>query len=160
MHFSKCTCEEGCLGILHAFSARSRSLCSSDSCSVTLDSIADETCSLSSPQSQCRDCVNAQIFWHSWQMTSNSAHMGLGGGGGQAEYLSFNIGKDRIGQCHQHGPEHTDTRSYDSQVKDSGNFPSSLSPGNRLFNLHPSLSKCVGRGSGPSETGLLPERAD
>lgn len=60
--------------------------------------------------------------------------------GGQAEYLSsFNIGEDRIGPCHQHGPEHTD-RSYDSQVKDSGNFPSSLSPGNRLFNLHPLAS--------------------
>lgn len=83
--------------------------------------------------------------------------------GGQVEHLSVNMGEDRIGQCHQHGPEHTDTRSYDSKVKDSDNFPSSLSPGNRLFNLHapgfhPSLSKSVGKGLEARETCLLPEK--
>lgn len=83
------TCEKGCLHILHAFRARSRTLCSSDSCSVTLDSVADETCSLSTAQSRCRDHVNAQIIWHSRQMTSNSACMGLEGGAGTGRVSVF-----------------------------------------------------------------------
>lgn len=60
--------------------------------------------------------------------------------------------QDRTRECDEQASEHTDTRHYDFQAKDSDDFPSSLSPGNRLFNFHPYLTKCVRRGSGVSET--------
>jgi len=97
----KCTCEEGRLGFLHTPSARSRSLCCGDSCSVTLYSIADKTCSLCpllmlmmQTSCECTDLLASVA--NDFKLCPHGTRRLWG----QAEYLSFKIGAERIGQCH------------------------------------------------------------